>query len=289
MKSETSPGVIACVPCYNAEAFIERALQSLKDQTYSNFRVLISDDCSKDNTVEVIEQFIRGDDRFILYKQKENLGWIDNMNFLLHKAVDMSDYIFMLPHDDVLVDDYIQKLKPVLESHPKAVIVYGDIKRVHVDGEADISSYPEGDSIPDKMERLKTILRKKGKDWVTYRGIMRSEAVRNIIPIRKNLFGQSQYYSDWLWLIKLAQEGEIIRVPDVLYTKYMQPTSYSRTWAYTAKNFFGVLATCSLIIWKFPLSVSERISLQLPVLDLAARYIAQKTGIYFLVQKMRRK
>ena len=131
------------------------------------------------------------------------------------------------------------------------------------------------------------ILSKKGKNWVTYRGIMRSDAVKKIIPLRKNLFGHRQYYSDWHWLVKVAQEGELIRVPEVLYTKHNQPTSYSETWKYSFLNYFGSLSTCSAIIWRFPLGFFDKFVLQLSIFDLAARYLFAKSGLLNLYRKVK--
>lgn len=287
MNRETPPGVIACLPSYNAEKFIGRTLRSLQNQTYSNYKVLISDDCSTDRTVEFIEEFIKNDDRFLLIKQKENLGWVGNMNFVLSEAVKMGDYVFISTHDDVPDPGYIENMMQALHENPDAVIAYGDIKWLKVVGETNIVSYPEGHAIADNMKRLKTVLSKKWDYWVFYRGVIRAEAVKKILPLEKNIFGHKQYHSDWLWLVKIAHQGEMIRVPGVSFTKYNQPASYSGTWAYTMKNYFGVLATCSMIIWKFPLKITDRVSLQMSVLDLAARYTAQKTGVYSLVQKLR--
>lgn len=285
--TDSLPRVIACLPSYNAENFIERTLIGLKNQTYSNFRVLISDDGSQDRTLELIEKSISDDDRFTLIKQERNLGWVGNMNAVLSEAAKMGDYLFICTHDDVPDSRYIETMARALEEHPSAVMAYGDIKWKKVNGEIQIVSYLEGHAISDKMERLKTVLSKKWDYWVFYRGLIRTNTVQKILPLEKNLFGHREYHSDWLWLVKIARMGEMIRVPGVSFTKYNQPTSYSRTWAYSAKNYLGVLATCSWIVWRFPMRLSQRLSLQFPLLDLAARYLFMRSGFLSMYRKTR--
>lgn len=58
---------------YNGEKYIAEQIQSILNQTYKKFRLIISDDCSKDNTVKIIKDLAKQDDRIILYEQTQNL------------------------------------------------------------------------------------------------------------------------------------------------------------------------------------------------------------------------
>ena len=87
------------LPVYNVEKYVEKCLNSIKNQDYKNFEAIIVDDGSKDKSVEIIEAFIKKDDRFKLY-HKENGGLSDarnfGMNFVTGKFVifiDSDDYI----------------------------------------------------------------------------------------------------------------------------------------------------------------------------------------------------
>ena len=128
MDNETSSLVIACLPVYNAELFIEETIQCLKNQSYQNFKVVISDDNSTDRSVALIQSFINDDNRFILIKQEKNLGWVDNLNFLMAEAISMGDYVFLYPHDDLIEPDYIKKLSLVLDSDTSAAMAFCDLK-----------------------------------------------------------------------------------------------------------------------------------------------------------------
>ncbi len=210
MITKSDPKVVACIPAYNAEPFISGTLQSLKDQSYPNFQVLISDDYSTDNTTGVIMRSVQDEDRFTLIEQKKNIGWIDNVNFLMKKAVEMGEYVCIVPHDDQLDPDYITKLALALERNPQAVLAFCDIRnsnfqnRNTTDNGNTVLTYEEVEGIKDGRERTKKIIDREGDWWIAYRGVTRSEAVKKIIPLRKNIFGSNEFVLDWIWLIRLS-------------------------------------------------------------------------------------
>lgn len=61
-------------PTYNSEEFISETMNSIINQTYQNWELLITDDCSNDNTVEIVKQYILKDKRIKLFELKDNSG-----------------------------------------------------------------------------------------------------------------------------------------------------------------------------------------------------------------------
>ena len=72
--SKYIPLVSVVIPTFNSENFVTEALNSVINQTYSNFEVILVDDASTDNTVDVISQYVKNDPRIILEQLRENSG-----------------------------------------------------------------------------------------------------------------------------------------------------------------------------------------------------------------------
>ena len=73
-----NPLVSICIPAYNSAPFIERTIRSALKQTYDNIEVVVVDDCSSDNTVQVVQSI--EDERVRLICNESNLGMTGNWN-----------------------------------------------------------------------------------------------------------------------------------------------------------------------------------------------------------------
>ena len=74
------------LPVYNCEQYVEKAIQSILDQTYTNFELLIIDDCSNDNSPQIINNFEKFDERVSSIRNNNNLGITKSLNKLLSRA-----------------------------------------------------------------------------------------------------------------------------------------------------------------------------------------------------------
>ena len=92
---------------YNGEKYLKEQIESILNQTYSNFRLIVSDDCSTDNTRMILEEYQEKDNRIEIYYQDKNLGYIKNFEFLLNKV---ENNFYMLSDQD---DIWITKSKKV--------------------------------------------------------------------------------------------------------------------------------------------------------------------------------
>lgn len=105
MENEEKIDVL--IATYNGQEFLRQQLDSIINQTYKNIRILISDDCSTDNTREILKEYKQKDDRIILYFQDENLGYIKNFEFLLQKVE--SEFFALCDQDDIWLEEKIEK------------------------------------------------------------------------------------------------------------------------------------------------------------------------------------
>ena len=133
---------------YNGVEYLQEQLESLKNQTAKIEEVIICDDRSGDNTVELIQNYIRENelgDTWSLHVNEKNLGYADNF----HKALTMAkgDYIFFADQDDIWMPDKIEQMVKVMEENPKIQLLCSDYEP--------FASAEHAPSVPKKlMDRM---------------------------------------------------------------------------------------------------------------------------------------
>lgn len=105
--------VTVFIPCYNAEFYVQEAIESILNQTYQNFQILVIDDCSTDNSVKIIESI--KDNRITLVKNQVNKGIVG----VLNQGFTLVDTNFMVRQDadDLSVPDRLMKLLGFMEEN----------------------------------------------------------------------------------------------------------------------------------------------------------------------------
>ena len=96
------------ITAYNVDKFIERAVKSVLSQTYKNIEVVIVEDCSTDNTKDIIEQLAKEDDRIkiIYHESNKGAGWGRRDGI----EASTGDYFITVDGDDWLDEDFIESL-----------------------------------------------------------------------------------------------------------------------------------------------------------------------------------
>ena len=118
------------LPTYNGEKYLKEQIDSILNQTYKNIRLIISDDCSKDSTPKILEEYRGKDERIELYLQKENIGVVKGIEFLLKKV--KSNYYMLADQDDVWLPMKVEKSIETLKKE-NADLVFGDLEVVDQD------------------------------------------------------------------------------------------------------------------------------------------------------------
>lgn len=112
---------------YNGEKYIREQLDSILLQSYSEFNLIISDDCSSDKTRDILKEYKDKDSRIILYFQDENLGSNRNFEFLLSKV--KNKYYMFSDQDDVWNKDKVE-LSVIKAEEENADLVFTDLEIV---------------------------------------------------------------------------------------------------------------------------------------------------------------
>jgi len=108
MKKEKKLLVSVVIPVYNAEKFIEQTLKSVMNQTIKDIEIICVNDCSKDNSVEIIKKLSKEDNRIVLLENETNLKVSQTRNKGIQFA--HADWIALLDADDMWESNYLEKV-----------------------------------------------------------------------------------------------------------------------------------------------------------------------------------
>lgn len=128
--NEKNPTVSVIIPTYNREHLIGRAIQSVLNQTYQDFEIIVVDDASTDNTQEVVKSF--NDLRIRYIRHEKNRGGSAARNTGIRAA--RGEYIAFLDSDDEWLPEKLAEQIRVFHQDPECGVVYTDILVVYPDG-----------------------------------------------------------------------------------------------------------------------------------------------------------
>ena len=113
---------------YNYENFIKETIESVINQTYANWEMIIVDDGSTDNSIEIIKMYCNKDDRIKLYthENNQNNGLGETLKLGISKS--NGDYIIFLESDDYIKNDYLQKKLDFVKKNTSVKFICNKIK-----------------------------------------------------------------------------------------------------------------------------------------------------------------
>lgn len=124
------PQVSICIPTYNMAQFVGLAVQSVVEQTYTDFEVVVCDNASTDDTTEVLRQF--SDPRLKIYRNSENIGAVRNFNLLIERAT--GEWVKFLEADDLLDPTCLEVCMQMVQQDPEVDAVSVGRTRIYSDG-----------------------------------------------------------------------------------------------------------------------------------------------------------
>lgn len=213
-----APEVSVIIPVYNALPYLERALDSILNQTLSNIEVICVDDGSTDESLQVLKKYQASDERVIIASQA-NAGASTARNL----AIDMAraEFVATLDADDFCPPHRLEKQLEFLKRNPKCVVV-GSFAE-HVDEhERSITVV----TTPTTHEELDARAFEFGECAMCGPALMfRRDAALKVGKYRD----EYNFIEDIDILFRFAEVGEIACIPSVLYYYRQLPTSICRT------------------------------------------------------------
>lgn len=115
------PIISVIMPCYNRQEYVADAIESILNQTYTNFEFIIIDDCSTDNTYEIIKKYAEIDKRIIALQNEENKGIVYTLNRGFGLA--RGKYIARMDDDDISLPQRFEKQIKYMEEHEDVTVL----------------------------------------------------------------------------------------------------------------------------------------------------------------------
>ena len=213
-----TPRVSVVIPVYNAERYLEQAIESVSRQSFREIEIIAINDGSSDRSGDILERLQHGDCRLRVVHQ-DNAGIVDALNRGI--AMSRGRYIARMDGDDVCLPGRFDKQVALLDARPGVVCVGGQCQDIDPLGvPLDYYEFPLNH---DEIEEM--LLRGHGGVLRHPAVMMRRDAVEHVGMYRK----QYEWCEDLdLWL-RLAEVGELANLPDVVLQYRQHPKSVVRT------------------------------------------------------------
>lgn len=221
-----SPVVSIVVPCYNVGPFLGETLESVLNQSYTNWECIIVNDGSPDNTHEVALEWEKKDERFI-YLKLENGGVERARNKGIEKA--SGEYILPLDGDDKIASTFLEKTIQVFRDEPDTMLVYTLVELFEAkEGLWSLKKFSLRDLAAENMIVCTALYRKK--EWIRTGGY--DEGVK-------------YHLEDWeLWINMLKDGGKVVRIEEPLFFYRIRPLSGLRSQTPEKTAYMRKYITC---------------------------------------------
>jgi glycosyltransferase involved in cell wall biosynthesis len=192
--------VSVIVPCYNDGIYLKECLDSVLNQTFSDWECIVIDNGSTDNTKEIASYFVQKDKRFI-YQYQSNKGVSSARNNGIKNS--RGKYIFPLDADDKIVETYLQKAVMVLDENTQIKIVYCDAELFgNSSGKWKLPEFSVKQMLTENIIFCSALYRRSDYDKTSgYNESMETG------------------FEDWdFWLSLLNKDSDVFKIPEILFS-----------------------------------------------------------------------
>ncbi len=193
------PKVSVLIPTYNYAHYLDEAIQSVLNQTFSNFELIIVDDQSSDNTASVVEKYL-ADSRVKFIVNTENLGLVGNFNKSLEYAT--GEYIKYLMADDKLDHKLLEKYVEILDTYPNVSLVTAGSSTF---GGKEVNRQPVLTGLQKGMTVIAACLKNGKGNWI---------GEPTVVMFRKSSLASQKFNPEYICLVDLDMWLRLLRQGD---------------------------------------------------------------------------
>ncbi len=207
------------LPVYNGENYLAESIDSLLDQSFADFELIISDNASTDSTPDICRYYEQKDARVIWFRQRENVGLAGNHNFVADHG--RGEYFKWASHDDLYDRDLLGRCVGALDDFPDVVLAHSWTARIDGSGamtrKVDYSLRTASVRAPERFRSI--LFDVQGDDDG---GVIRTDVLRRVA--KKN----SYHHADHTIIAELALHGRFYQVEEWLYFRRDHPDRAER-------------------------------------------------------------
>jgi glycosyltransferase involved in cell wall biosynthesis len=229
-----------CVPVYNGADFIDECILSILNQTFNNFELLISDDASTDNTLDILSKY--NDSRIRIIKNNNNNGWVKNCNILISES--KYDFYCIIPCDDIVPHDYIEKLYNEIINDSSISNSYPKIKGF---GDSDVEITQRSINSNNICERIIDFILNHF-NAVSFRGLVRKSKNPELLYMNQTF--RNNIYADTYQILQHAIDGKLIEV-DVIYKKRYHKNNTHQKWKANINDYINIFYSIFILSKKY--------------------------------------
>ena len=207
--TEKKPRVSIGLPVYNAERFLEQALDGILAQTYTDFELVICDNASTDATQAICQRYAARDSRVKYHRNPENIGVSRNFNRTFELS--SGEYFKWCCHDDIPAPTFLEKCVAVLDARPEVVLCYTKGVAIDEEGvELRYFTYTMHVDSPSVSERVRDLMMMEHPMFTLF-GLVRANILRRT-PLLEHYPA-----SDRILMVRYGMLGPIYRIPEYLH------------------------------------------------------------------------
>lgn len=216
------PKFCVVIPNFNHAHYISQTILSVLNQSWKPYKVTIVDDCSTDNSVEVISELAKQHPEIQLVRHDKNLGAWDTC---VHATNEVdTEYFYTIAADDFVLPGIFEKSLSLLLQHPQAAFCFSHGSQINVDRNNEFSENALRISDCTCYFSPQELAVKLNSSYVSgHTAVYRTAAFRSVGGYRK----ETEWHSDWWLLLVLSFRFGACFIPEALAVQRASSGSYS--------------------------------------------------------------
>ena len=229
------------VPVYNTEKYLAKCIQSIEKQTFEDYELILIDDCSVDESLNVAKKFLKNNVK--IYRNEQNLGLSSTRNLGIKKA--QGEYILFLDSDDYLDYEALNLLNNIIDENKKPDIIYtGFVEEREYSSTVKYGCVCNKNYLYTNYDFLLEELKARNLYAAACFGVYK----RKLLIDNELFFKPKIFHEDELWTPQILSKAKTVYVSDVVYYHYVRRENSITTIKDKTQNGIDLIESCKELL-----------------------------------------